>query len=198
MSSTPAAENGTQPTAEMSSEAGNGNPDERTALLGKKPHKHHHPHSHNHSHDRANGTDSSADDAPRPRQRSTMAQFFFDAHHTPGQESSNKFVAWPASIFQVTKSTLLCSYVNVLLVFVPLGIVAGYLEWSPVTVFVLNFFAIVPLAAVLSFATEEISMKVGETVGGLLNATFGNAVELIVSWLVADFPDLSLGCRVEN
>jgi Ca2+:H+ antiporter len=48
-------------------------------------------------------------------------------------------------------------------------------------VFILNFFAIVPLAAVLSFATEEISMKLGQTMGGLLNATFGNAVELIVS-----------------
>jgi len=33
----------------------------------------------------------------------------------------------------------------------------------------------------LSFATEEIAIKVGETLGGLMNATFGNAVELIVS-----------------
>ena len=72
-------------------------------------------------------------------------------------------------------------YVNFLLVVVPLGIVAGELQWSPTTVFVLNFFAIIPLAAVLSFATEEIAMKLGETMGGLLNATFGNAVELIVS-----------------
>ena len=64
---------------------------------------------------------------------------------------------------------------------VPLGIVAGERKWDPTTVFVLNFFAIIPLAAVLSFATEEIAMKLGETLGGLLNATFGNAVELIVS-----------------
>lgn len=48
------------------------------------------------------------------------------------------------------------------------------------TVFTLNFLAIIPLAAVLSFATEEISKRLGETLGGLLNATFGNAVELIV------------------
>lgn len=64
---------------------------------------------------------------------------------------------------------------------VPLGIVAGELEWSPTTVFTINFFAIIPLAAVLSFATEQISMKLGDAIGGLLNATFGNAVELIVS-----------------
>lgn len=44
-----------------------------------------------------------------------------------------------------------------------------------------NFVAIVPLAALLSFATEELSAKLGETIGGLMNATFGNAVELIVS-----------------
>lgn len=72
-------------------------------------------------------------------------------------------------------------YVNVLLVFVPLGIVAGVLEWGATVVFTLNFFAIIPLAAILSFATEEISVRLGETLGGLLNATFGNAVELIVS-----------------
>ncbi|EWZ78512.1 Ca2+:H+ antiporter [Fusarium oxysporum f. sp. lycopersici MN25] len=64
---------------------------------------------------------------------------------------------------------------------VPLGIIAGKLGWSPTAIFTINFFAIIPLAAVLSFATEEISMKLGETLGGLLNATFGNAVELIVS-----------------
>jgi Ca2+:H+ antiporter len=63
---------------------------------------------------------------------------------------------------------------------VPLGIVAGKMGWSSTAVFTINFFAIIPLAAVLSFATEEFSMKLGETLGGLLNATFGNAVELIV------------------
>lgn len=64
---------------------------------------------------------------------------------------------------------------------VPIGIAAGALGWSSTAVFTINFFAIIPLAAVLSFATEEISIKLGETLGGLLNATFGNAVELIVS-----------------
>lgn len=78
---------------------------------------------------------------------------------------------------------MLLDYVNVLLVFVPLGIAAGVLEWSAGAVFTLNFMAIIPLAAILSFATEEISVKLGETLGGLLNATFGNAVELIVSVL---------------
>ncbi|ABN65193.2 Ca2+/H+ antiporter [Scheffersomyces stipitis CBS 6054] len=77
--------------------------------------------------------------------------------------------------------TLKSSPVNYLLVFVPLGLAAGYLQWSANAIFWINFVAIVPLASILAFATEELAEDVGETVGGLLNATFGNAVELIVS-----------------
>lgn len=79
------------------------------------------------------------------------------------------------------KLTLKSSPVNVLLVAVPLGLLAGYLGWGSSAIFTLNFFAIVPLASVLAFATEELAEHTGETIGGLLNATFGNAVELIVS-----------------
>jgi Ca2+:H+ antiporter len=100
---------------------------------------------------------------------------------TPGTNSPNPFVRWPALVWNVTKVTLLSSWINLLLVFVPLGIIAGEQEWSAPWVFSLNFFAIIPLAAVLSFATEEIAVRLGETLGGLVNATFGNAVELIVS-----------------
>ncbi|WQF76995.1 Putative calcium/proton exchanger, sodium/calcium exchanger membrane region [Colletotrichum destructivum] len=72
-------------------------------------------------------------------------------------------------------------YVNILLVMVPIGVIAGACNWSPSAVFAVNFFAIIPLAAVLSFATGQIARKLGETNGKLLNATFGNAVGLIVS-----------------
>ena len=78
-------------------------------------------------------------------------------------------------------TTLTGSYVNVFLVFVPLGIIAGAVGWDPTAVFVLNFLAIIPLASLLGFATEELAAKLGQTIGGLMNATFGNAVELIVS-----------------
>ncbi|KAF2167097.1 hypothetical protein M409DRAFT_66166 [Zasmidium cellare ATCC 36951] len=73
------------------------------------------------------------------------------------------------------------SYVNILLVFVPLGIAAGVVDWPAMAIFVLNFLGIIPLAALLSFATEELAHTVGPAIGGLLNATFGNAIELIVS-----------------
>ncbi|KAK4043162.1 Sodium/calcium exchanger protein-domain-containing protein [Parachaetomium inaequale] len=100
---------------------------------------------------------------------------------SPGTDSPNPFVRWPARVWNVTKITLFSSWINLLLVFVPLGIVAGEREWGAPWVFTLNFLAIIPLAAVLSFATEEIAGRLGETLGGLVNATFGNAVELIVS-----------------
>lgn len=85
------------------------------------------------------------------------------------------------SIVKTFKLTLGSSPVNYLLVFVPLGLLAGILNWSSNAIFWINFLAIVPLASLLAFATEELSEHTGETIGGLLNATFGNAVELIVS-----------------
>ncbi|KAI6245495.1 Vacuolar calcium ion transporter [Erysiphe necator] len=102
-------------------------------------------------------------------------------HYSAGKDSDSKIVRAIAPTIQITKITLYSNYVNFLLIFVPLGIIGGYLSWNPSIVFFLNFLAVMPLAAVLSFATEEISMKVGETLGGLLNATFGNAVEMIIS-----------------
>ncbi|EQL31517.1 Ca2+:H+ antiporter [Blastomyces gilchristii SLH14081] len=81
------------------------------------------------------------------------------------------------------KATLLNSWINVLLVMVPVGIAIHHAHIDPIAIFVINFIAIIPLAAMLSYATEEIALRTGETVGGLLNATFGNAVELIVSLL---------------
>lgn len=82
---------------------------------------------------------------------------------------------------EVLKLTLYSSPVNVLLIFVPLGLLAEKLGFSPTVIFLTNFFAIIPLASILAYATEELAEHVGQTVGGLLNATFGNAVEVIVS-----------------
>jgi Ca2+:H+ antiporter len=101
--------------------------------------------------------------------------------HFWGEHDDRTWVSFPKKVLHVTWMTLASNHVNILLVFVPLGIVAGALKWNPTTVFALNFLAIVPLAALLSFATEELSAKLGQTIGGLMNATFGNAVELIVS-----------------
>jgi Ca2+:H+ antiporter len=73
------------------------------------------------------------------------------------------------------------SWINIALIAVPIGFAVFYAHLDPKVIFVVNFIAIIPLAAMLSTATEELAIRVGETLGGLLNATFGNAVELIVS-----------------
>lgn len=71
------------------------------------------------------------------------------------------------------RATLFNSWINVLLIFVPIGIAVNFANVPEVGVFVINFVAIIPLAAMLSYATEEIALRTGETIGGLLNATFG-------------------------
>jgi Ca2+:H+ antiporter len=73
--------------------------------------------------------------------------------------------------------------INWMLIAVPVGIALHVVKVDPLAIFVVNFIAIVPLAGLLSFATEEIAMRIGEVLGGLLNASFGNAVELIVGIL---------------
>ncbi|KAK1776088.1 Sodium/calcium exchanger protein-domain-containing protein [Copromyces sp. CBS 386.78] len=88
----------------------------------------------------------------------------------------------PFTVGNQIRRTLLGSWLNILLVAAPVGIAINYVEAVPrVAVFVVNFIAIIPLAAMLGFATEEIALRTGEVVGGLLNASFGNAVELIVA-----------------
>jgi Ca2+:H+ antiporter len=69
-----------------------------------------------------------------------------------------------------------------LLAFVPVLLVAHKLKPEAHTLhFVLSVLAIVPLAALLSHATESVAAKTGDTVGGLLNATLGNLTELVIA-----------------
>jgi Ca2+:H+ antiporter len=69
-----------------------------------------------------------------------------------------------------------------LLVFVPVVFVAQKLKHDAHTLlFVLSVLAIVPLAALLSHATESVAAKTGDAVGGLLNATLGNLTELVIA-----------------
>ena len=69
-----------------------------------------------------------------------------------------------------------------LLVFVPaLFVVQRLKPDSHTLLFVLSVLAIVPLAALLSHATEAVAAKTGDTVGGLLNATLGNLTELVAT-----------------
>jgi Ca2+:H+ antiporter len=66
------------------------------------------------------------------------------------------------------------------LVFVPVGIAVHFAGVNPNIVFALNAIAIIPLAGLLTFATESVAHRLGPTLGALLNVSFGNAVELII------------------
>ena len=68
-----------------------------------------------------------------------------------------------------------------LLVFIPISLAAHFFHWSSLLVFITSGLAIVPLAAWMGTATEEIAVVTGPSIGGLLNATFGNATELIIA-----------------
>lgn len=69
---------------------------------------------------------------------------------------------------------------NILLAFVPIGIVAPHIGCNDSVVFILNCIAVVPLADVLCRATDEVSTYMGETAGALLNVTMGNATEVVI------------------
>lgn len=72
------------------------------------------------------------------------------------------------------------SYMNILLIFVPISFISAFLKNDTVT-FITSFIGMIPLAMVLGRATEDIAEHTNETVGALVNVTFGNAVELILS-----------------
>ncbi|KAH0482779.1 MAG: hypothetical protein KVP17_001974 [Porospora cf. gigantea B] len=76
---------------------------------------------------------------------------------------------------------ILSHWLYLLLVFVPIGLASGHLQWGDSITFWTNFIAMVPLAALLGTLTEELAIHTGDLVGGLVNATFGNAVEMIIT-----------------
>ncbi len=82
----------------------------------------------------------------------------------------------------MSKSISVRNFLNLLLIFVPIAIALEYVvharaEW----IFATSCLAIIPLAGLMGKATEHLAERVGEGVGGLLNATFGNAAELIIA-----------------
>ncbi|KAG7354220.1 calcium/proton exchanger Cax [Nitzschia inconspicua] len=71
--------------------------------------------------------------------------------------------------------------VSIFLLATPLALWATVNEWSGAWIFWTNFFVLLPLASILGDFTEEAALHTNETIGGLLNATFGNCVEVIVA-----------------
>ncbi|KAI8909573.1 Sodium/calcium exchanger protein-domain-containing protein [Gorgonomyces haynaldii] len=84
----------------------------------------------------------------------------------------------PASLKALWSTNVYFNYVLVLAL--PLGILAGALKWSDTAVFLINMVAIICLAKMLDLCTDQLSGRLGQALGALINASFGNAVELIV------------------
>ncbi|CAA0829509.1 Vacuolar cation/proton exchanger 2 [Striga hermonthica] len=85
------------------------------------------------------------------------------------------------SILRSIYIVLIKAKINVLLPFGPLAIMLHYLTDLHGWVFFFSLLGITPLAERLGYATEQLACYTGPTVGGLLNATFGNATEMIIS-----------------
>lgn len=112
----------------------------------------------------AAGGQALAAEAESEKKKEKESHTFFK-HLTPKE---------PFTVRNQIQRTIFGSWLNILLLAAPVGIAINYIPAvDRKAVFVVNFIAIVPLAGMLGFATEEIALRTGETVGGLLNATFG-------------------------
>ncbi|KAL1746938.1 Sodium/calcium exchanger protein-domain-containing protein, partial [Schizophyllum fasciatum] len=96
------------------------------------------------------------------------------------------------SFWQSLRSIILASYLNLLLLFIPLSWAFNFVPESAIgsskdtLTFVFSFLAIIPLAKLLAFATDELSMRVGQTLAGLLNATLRlRAIPLLISQIIS-------------
>jgi Ca2+:H+ antiporter len=83
-------------------------------------------------------------------------------------------------------NVLTYTWLNLLLLLIPVSWALHFAldrqdPHATLAIFLTSFLAIMPLAGLLSYGTEEVALRVGQTLGGLLNATLGNAVELIVA-----------------
>ncbi|CAG9989823.1 unnamed protein product [Clonostachys byssicola] len=98
----------------------------------------------------------------RPNKRANMKLFL-----RAGQQSAWRILAH--------------SWVNFLLVFVPVGVIVRFVpDIHGGVIFATNCVAIIPLAGLMAFATESVAREVGDALGALMNVTLGNSVELII------------------
>ncbi|KAL8716715.1 MAG: hypothetical protein Q9225_005985, partial [Loekoesia sp. 1 TL-2023] len=114
-----------------------------------------------------------------PSAASTFSQADNIRANAEKEKEKPKAPVWKR-FFDTLKKICLSSWVNVLLIFVPVGIAVNFAGTNPTIIFAMNAVAIIPLAGMLAFATESVAHRLGDTLGALLNVSFGNAVELII------------------
>ena len=82
---------------------------------------------------------------------------------------------------RMTAATLLKPSLNWLLIFIPIAAYFEFATGNHTAIFITACVAIIPIAGWMGKATEHLAEKTGEGIGGLLNATFGNAAELVIA-----------------
>jgi len=95
---------------------------------------------------------------------------------TPASDDTNT----PRTILIRTGSFTVKYWSKMMLVFVPLGLTASYMNLDDSAVFVFNCLAIIPLADILCQATDHVASYMGDTTGALVNVTMGNLTELVI------------------
>ncbi|EXJ66802.1 Ca2+:H+ antiporter [Cladophialophora psammophila CBS 110553] len=106
-------------------------------------------------------------------------------HHFPGYSDPHRvkrncFSQTLVEVVATFRAILGYSWLNSLLVFVPLAIASYLAHANHILVFTANVIAVVPLSSLLTCATENIARESGDVVGALLNVTFGNLVEIVI------------------
>lgn len=130
--------------------------------------------------------------AQHKSQRASFSRGSFESERTPLKariEESEEFEqedgngeAAPRTTVQAIKEIVLGKgIVSLCLLAIPFSLVAVYGGWSDTWIFWLNFVVLIPLASILGDFTEEVALHTNETTGGLINASFGNAVEVVVA-----------------
>lgn len=137
--------------------------------------------------DAAEATASDSDDvttasgSTAPAEASAASQTASASSDTASEPTSgdgpNENDPWTKASMDLVKSDRL----NWLLVFFPITLAFEFILHNDTGVFVCACLAIIPLAKMMGHATEELALRYNEGIGGLLNATFGNAVEMIIA-----------------
>ncbi|XP_030481562.1 vacuolar cation/proton exchanger 3 isoform X1 [Cannabis sativa] len=96
------------------------------------------------------------------------------------ENCSTTYMVMGNSVAESIKIVVFSAKINLLIPFGPLAIVVDKFSGHNGWVFILSLLGIIPLAERLGYTTEQLACYTGPTVGGLLNATFGNATELII------------------
>ncbi|KAH8079050.1 Sodium/calcium exchanger protein-domain-containing protein [Filobasidium floriforme] len=140
--------------------------------------------SHNHHHlglgHHQDASNSNETEHPHNhRKPSSVVKRMTTGLFTP-EKKIKRHPGWKVSALNLVKS----SWINLLLVFIPVSWALHFAldgKGQDTLIFVMCFLAIIPLAGLLGYTTENVTMWTSQTIGGLLNATLGNMVELIVS-----------------